>query len=258
MSVYNGADTVAKAIESVQGQSFADFEFIIIDDGSNDKSPEIIANFAKNDPRIRIVTQKNEGLTRALNRGLETCSAPLVARADADDHSLPDRLERQVQFMNEHPEVVLLGSGAHLMNAAGERYQMAQAPTDDAAITKALRKRNIFFHSAMMMRTEAVRKAGGYDPEFIRSQDYDLWLRLLDEGEGANLSEALVELDQGPERVSRKQARKQVTASIKAKWKNRKGRILKGTPPHIFWWQLRGYIVPPGTLNAIKAKRKGS
>ena len=106
-----------------------------------------------------------------------------------------------------------------------------------------------------MMRSSALRQVGGYDPEFIRSQDYDLWFRLLDVGLAANLPDALVELDQGPSRVSRKQARKQVRASLKAKWKNRKGRVLKGTPPHIFWWQLRGFIIPPGTLNAIKARR---
>lgn len=258
MSVYNGADTLAKAIESVLSQSFTDFEFIIIDDGSTDRSPEIIASYVEKDARIRVITQQNEGLTKALNRGLETCVAPLVARADADDHSLTERLEKQVQFMEEHPEVVLLGSGAHLLNVQGARYQSVSAPADDAAIRKAMRKRNIFFHSAMMMRTETVRKVGGYDPCFIRSQDYDLWLRLLDEGEGANLVEALIELDQGPGRVSRKQARKQVTASIKVKWKNRKGGVLKGTPPHVFWWQLRGYIIPPGTLNAIKAKGSDS
>jgi glycosyltransferase involved in cell wall biosynthesis len=258
MSVHNGSDTVAEAIESVLAQSFTNFEFIIIDDGSTDSSPGIIAQYAEKDPRIRVISQQNEGLTRALNRGLETCSAPFVARADADDRSLPERLARQVRFMEEHPDVVLVGSGVHLLNVQREIYQTVLAPQDDDSVRRAMRKRNIFFHSAVMMRAEVVRELGGYDPDFIRSQDYDLWLRLLDLGEGANLPQALVELDQGPGRVSRRQARKQVSAAIKAKWKNRKGRVLKGTPPHVFWWQLRGYIIPPGSLNAIKAKRSGS
>ena len=258
MSVYNGAQTVGPAIESILSQTFSDFEFIIINDGSTDESAEIIESYAKKDARIMVISQQNEGLTRALNRGIESCRTPLIARADADDHSLPERLAKQVAFMNENPDVVLLGSGAHLLNAGGERYQSVRAPTDDQSIQKAMRKRNIFFHSAVIMRSDALQRVGGYDQDFVRSQDYDLWLRLLEEGRGANLEEALIELNQGPSRVSRKQARKQVTASIKAKWKNRKGRVLKGTPPHIFWWQIRGYIVPPGTLNAIKARRKGS
>jgi glycosyltransferase involved in cell wall biosynthesis len=255
MSVYNGEATLAKAIESVLQQSLREFEFIIIDDGSSDTSPQILEHYARQDSRIRVITQKNEGLTRALNRGIESCIAPYIARADADDQSLTDRLEKQVQYMNDHPDVVLLGSGAHLLNAQGNRYQTVFAPEDDKAIRRAMRKRNIFFHSATLIRSSAIHQVSGYDSEFVRSQDYDLWLRLLDVGQGANLPEALVELDQGPSRVSRKQARKQVSASLKAKWKNRKGSVLKGTPLHIFWWQLRGYIIPPGTLNAIKARR---
>jgi len=117
-----------------------------------------------------------------------------------------------------------------------------------------MQKQNAFYHSSVMMRGAAVRALNGYDPNFVRAQDYELWFRLMDLGKAANLSEALIDLYQGEDRISRTAARAQVTSALRAKMKNRRGRVLKRAAPHRFFWQLRGYLIPPGTLDRFRAR----
>src|SRR4051812_47715917 len=110
MPVYNGAAYLAEAVRSMLGQTFEDYEFVIVDDGSTDRTPRILAEFERQDRRIRVISRANTGIVGALNDGIAAAEAPLVARMDADDVSTPQRLHRQVAYLLDHPEVVVLGS----------------------------------------------------------------------------------------------------------------------------------------------------
>src|SRR4051812_26679567 len=110
MAVYNGEQYLREAVNSILSQTFKDFEFIIIDDGSTDRSPELLASYARADSRVKLISRPNKGLTKSLNEGLHAARGEFVARMDGDDISLPERFERQVSYLREHPEVVLVGS----------------------------------------------------------------------------------------------------------------------------------------------------
>ena len=190
MSVHNAAPWLREAMESVLAQTAADLELIVIDDGSTDATPDVLA--AISDPRLRVERQEWRGLTQSLNRALRLANAPLLARMDADDVSLPERFERQLAFLDAHPDVGLLGTGCHEISGAGEILRTISPPGDDGAIRRALIRRNPFVHSSVMMRRAALERVGGYD-EFLRvAQDYDLWMRMSRVTRLANLPEPLV------------------------------------------------------------------
>ncbi len=254
MAVYNGAADLARSMDSILNQTFENFELVVVNDGSTDDTAAILDNYRKTDERLVVVQQENTGLTGALNAGLEHCRGALIARQDVDDVSHPERLQQQVSFMASHPEVVLLGTGVRLLDGKRRPYKTVTRPSDDVEIARHMRKRNIFFHSSTMFRKQAVLDVGGYDPTFQQAQDYELWLALMESGSAANLDQALVDLYQGPNRISRQKARAQVGAALNAKKKHRTGRVLRKAPLHIFYWQLRGYILPPGTWNALVAR----
>ena len=192
MPVYNGARFLAEAIDSIRGQTFADFEFVIVDDGSTDASPAILADHARMDPRIRVVSQANAGIVAALNRGLAECRAPLVARMDADDVSLPPRLERQRAFLEAHPRVAVVGTALQLVSETGAVGPEVRHATGQAAISRGLRRGNCLAHPTVMMRRGVVLAVGGYR-EFLRhAEDYDLWTRLVERHQLANLTECLL------------------------------------------------------------------
>ncbi len=189
MPVYNAERFLPEAMESILGQRHGDFEFLILDDGSTDRSLEIIRSYA--DSRIRLVrNEKNLGLVATLNRGLALARGELVARMDADDVALPARLQRQAAVMGAEPRVVLLGSHVKVINEAGRRVTMWRFPTDDTLIRWTLLFENCFAHSAVMFRLGAVRAAGGYTPG-IGAEDYDLWIRLRPHGEFKQVPQVL-------------------------------------------------------------------
>jgi glycosyltransferase involved in cell wall biosynthesis len=189
MPVYNAERYLAEAMESILGQRYGDFEFLIFDDGSTDRSLEIIRSYQ--DPRIRLVrNQKNLGLVATLNRGLELARGAVVARMDADDVALPARLARQLALMEAEPAVVLLGSHVEVIDETGRRVTVWRFPASDILIRWTLLFECCFAHSAVMFRREAVRAAGGYTPG-IGAEDYDLWVRLRSAGEFRQIPEAL-------------------------------------------------------------------
>jgi glycosyltransferase involved in cell wall biosynthesis len=190
MTVYNGEPWLEEAVESVLGQTFADFEFIAVNDGSTDRTGTILD--ARRDPRLKVVHQSQAGQTRSLNRSLRLATAPLLARIDADDVALPERLARQVAFLEANPGVGLLGTGCHEISPAGEILRTISPPADDVAIRRALIRWNPFIHSSVVFRREAVEAAGPYDERFAVAQDYDLWLRMSRVTRMANLPEPLV------------------------------------------------------------------
>ena len=200
MAVYNGEPWVKEAIDSILGQTLTDLEFVVVDDGSTDGTVPIAQ--ARRDGRLRVVRQARGGQTAALNRGLRAARAPLLARLDADDVALPDRLERQVAFLHAHPEIGLLGTGCHEIAPSGAVVRTLTPPPDDLAIRRRLIRANPFIHSSVMFRRSAVEAAGSYDETFAVAQDYDLWLRMSGVTRLANLPEPLVLRRLAPGRLS--------------------------------------------------------
>jgi glycosyltransferase involved in cell wall biosynthesis len=192
MAVRNGERWLEIAARSVLTQTLSDFEFIVVDDGSTDRSPDILAALASGEPRLCIVRQGPQGLVRALNRALDLAQGPLVARLDADDVALPDRLARQVSYFAEHADLALLGTWAEKIDALGNRIGRLTPEHDPPKLTKLLGTLNPFVHSSVMMDAALAREVGGYREVCKSAEDYDLWLRLSERGTIANLPETLV------------------------------------------------------------------
>jgi len=181
MAVYNGEKFLSAAIDSILNQTFNDFEFIIVDDGSKDESAGILAKYAQRDSRIKIISQPNQGLTRSLITALSLAQGDYIARMDADDESCPDRLEKLFSFMESNSTVAAVGSNAIMIDEVGRELKKVILPAVDT-IKKRLTVRNLFIHGSLLMRRSACVAVGGYDITFRLAQDYDLLLRLLAHG----------------------------------------------------------------------------
>ena len=180
MSVYNGLPLVEGAIESILSQTLEDFEFIIVNDGSTDETLRYLLSMEASDARIRVIDQPNSGLTRALIRGVAEARAPLIARMDADDLSLPERFEKQLAFLDANPDMVGATCGVEYVTEQLERVVVRDCLYDTDAIPLYMALFNaIGGHGQMMYRKSSYQEAGGYDPDFRYSQDYDLWGRML-------------------------------------------------------------------------------
>ncbi len=203
LPVYNCPTYVGAAIESILNQTFEDFELLIIDDGSTDDTPQVLTSYS--DSRIRHIRHENKGLAGTLNVGIELALGKYIARQDQDDISLPERLEKQLAYMEEHPECGLLGTWAHIME--GERLvdRLHRHPADPSAIQYALLLNNPFVHSSVMIRKSVLEKVGGYstDPARQPPEDYELWSRLARQAQVANLSEVLLHYREIPHSMSR-------------------------------------------------------
>jgi glycosyltransferase involved in cell wall biosynthesis len=182
--VYNGEAFLPAAIESVLGQSYRDFEVIVVDDGSVDRSAEIIAGYADRDPRVQLHSKPNGGIVSALNFGLGKCSGELVARMDADDIALPTRFQVQVDEFARRPDAVAVGG---LIQSIDEHGQGISAPGSPSRVTET--RLDIFppvvanvQHSAGTFRRAALNAVGGYRRTFPHAEDYDLYLRLASHG----------------------------------------------------------------------------
>ena len=201
MPVYNGRPFLKTAVESVLDQTYTDFEFIVIDDGSTDGSADVLRHYASRDDRLRVLQQKNLGATLAQNRGVRESQGEYIARMDADDVCLPERFERQVACLEANPGCVAVGGRALLIDENGEPIRNSSSPPfsdDDGqmeglpeghhAIEKALLEgRWPLLHPAVMMQRAAVEGVGGYDERFRANQDHDLFLKLAEHGRLANL-----------------------------------------------------------------------
>ena len=193
MAVYNEARFAPAAVQSILGQTFADFEFLIIDDGSTDSSADYLRNLR--DPRVRLLRNAtNLGLTRSLNQGLDAARGRLIARMDADDIAMPDRLERQVAFLEADSNIGIVGSARKLIDENDEEIAVAHAAADDLAIRWKCLLGNPFAHPTVMLRRDVLEKHQlRYDESFRTAQDYELWTRLLMHTQGANLREPLLQ-----------------------------------------------------------------
>lgn len=202
MSVYNGGRYLRDAVDSILSQSFRDFEFIILNDGSTDDSGQIIDNYR--DRRIKVVeNRENIGLTRSLNRGLSMGRGEYVARMDADDISLPKRFECQVAFLDAHPEVGVLGTAAQLIDASGTKGEIIRFSAEHGFLKWLMCfVTNPIIHPTVMVRRHWTEQAGGYDENMVTSQDYELWCRLSGRIGLANLADVHLLLRKHDENIS--------------------------------------------------------
>lgn len=191
MSVYNGEKYLKEAIESILDQTFRDFEFIIVNDGSTDGTSDILAHYQQIDNRIRVYDQENRGLVTSLNRGCQLAKGEYIARMDADDISLPERFAKQVEFLNAHSEVGVLGTQMEQIDEKGKPFNAFHAPLDHEAIVWKMLFECSIAHPTVMMRKALLTEAGGYDPSYSHIEDTELWSRLIGVTRFANHPESL-------------------------------------------------------------------
>lgn len=212
MAVYEGERYLDEAIQSVLNQTFHDFEFIIINDGSTDGTAQIIERHRREDRRIRTFEQSNCGLVTALNRGLELASGEFVARMDADDISLPERIAAQVTFMDSHQEVGICGTWIETIGTP--RGAIQRYPTDDATIRSWLLFESVLAHPSIVMRRELLIRTGlSYDAGYVHAEDYDLWVRAAGHTALANIPDVLLRYRLHPQQIVRRHEAKKLASA---------------------------------------------
>jgi len=203
MSVYNGQHWLHESIESVLGQTHRDFEFIIVNDGSNDRSIDIIKEFATRDGRIRIIDKQNTGLADSLNMGIDLARGEWIARIDADDLCEPSRLAAQYDMTHSSKEFVLIGSGLIQIDEHGVCSKVFHYPPGHKQLVdRLIRLKGFFAHSSAFYHTQTARDLGGYRQRIKRAEDFDLWLRLAAVGEISCVEEPLVRIRHHTEQIS--------------------------------------------------------
>jgi hypothetical protein len=218
MAVYNSAQTAPESIESILQQTFVDFEFIIVDDGSTDATGEILRDYAALDNRIRLYTQEKSGLIASLNRHCRLAKGRYIARMDADDISLPDRFEKQFRFLEAHPEIGVLGTRIQDIGSSKDSQGVLwPVPSDPDVVGWFLLFGNCIAHPSVMMRREVLERVGYYRPDALHIEDYDLWVRASEISRIANIAEVLVQYRLSEESVSKRHASAQQEKGIDLK-----------------------------------------
>ncbi len=249
MCVYNGESYLKEAIESLLGQTLNDFEFIIVNDGSTDKTSQILSEYAAQDARIVLVhNEKNLGLEKSLNRGLAVAKGEYLARQDVDDVSLPNRLELQTRFLDSHPEVGALGTAVEVINRQGSTIGEDYLPIDHESLQALLLINNFLHHSTLMARRSLMQVLGGYNEDMRYVEDYDLWLRLSRLSRLATLPDILLRRridNSGITSTNReKQLKNAFTISLKAVQEclQDKSQNFDEEAYQRFWWATLGFF----------------
>jgi glycosyltransferase involved in cell wall biosynthesis len=193
MPVYNGEKYLAEAIDSILNQTYKDFEFLIINDGSSDKTDEIISSY--DDSRIRhIISDMNLGIIKSLNKGIKLSKGEYIARMDADDISCPERFNKQIQFMNTHPSIAVCGTFTEIFYCKSKKQQFFNLPIDNEAIKAHLFFNSPFVHSSVMFRKSTIdSNIFYYNKKYIYAEDYELWCRISNCGyQLANIPQVLL------------------------------------------------------------------
>lgn len=192
-TVYNGEPYFDRAVPSILGQSFKKFEWIIINDGSSDRTQELLDDVAAKDSRVRVFNFGRLGFTRALNKAIELAQGEYIIRQDFDDISYPQRIEKQVAFLDAHPEVGLVGSYYLIVDENRKEKYVRQPPTDHEEIVRAMARYIPFAHTLVAFRKNAWGQAGRY-PEVKDIEDLRLWISFVRSGwKLANIPEVLGE-----------------------------------------------------------------
>ncbi|MBF9046469.1 glycosyltransferase [Rhodobacterales bacterium LSUCC0031] len=193
LPVYNGTLYLRESIDSILAQSFTDFELLVLNDGSSDASGAIAQSYV--DSRIRYIEHRNMGLAATLNKGVSLAKGEFIVRQDQDDVSLPTRVARQVEYLERHPEVAVLGTWATVVNAEGQPDgRKHRHPVGNAALRVETLFDSAFVHSSVTMRRDALLATGGYTTDRTRQppEDYELWSRLLRTHLASNIPEPLL------------------------------------------------------------------
>lgn len=178
MGVHNGASLVGSAIESIVLQTYDNWELIVVDDGSTDETLAVVKSWASRDSRVCLLEhQVNLGLAASLNHAFSRARGELIARQDADDFSFPDRLRKQVSYLDAHPDVAVLGTGAEFVDENGTALKIGLMPEQHDDISSNIYRKSPFIHPSVMMRRTFLEPMGGYDPRLRRAEDIDLWTR---------------------------------------------------------------------------------
>lgn len=204
LPAYNAAPYLREAIDGIRAQTLADWELIVIDDGSTDGTPAILAGC--DDPRLIVIRQANAGVSAALNAGLARARGRYLARQDADDISHPERLARLAAFLDAHPEIDLVGSTFTAIAPDGSELYTARLMTQPLAIRRFLLAGNCLFHPGVMIRAVRLRAMNGYRLDARHVEDYDLWIRLGPVPRLAALPLPLVRYRVHPDNVSARHA----------------------------------------------------
>lgn len=203
MSCYNASRYLREAMESILAQTFRDYEFVIVNDGSTDDTLKILEAYASKDRRIHILDKANTGLADSLNAGMRIARGEWIARQDADDIAQPDRLARQMAYVASHPSTVLLGTGFVEINGTGEALRTYRYPARTKKYRRRITRTGRFApHSSCLYHKPTVERLGGFNSRFLRSQDADLWFRLSLAGDIAALPEPLVKIRKHSDGIS--------------------------------------------------------
>ncbi len=248
MSVYDSGPFLRPAIESILSQTFTDFEFLIVNDGSRDGSGAVIDDYARADSRIVAIHQENRGLVSSLNRMIAMARAPWIARMDSDDIALPDRFAKQIAFFDDNPDHGLLGANSFIIDTTGDRLDRppVSRPLCHDDIVANFRDGVNLHHPTIMVRTDLMRNVGGYRAQFRFAQDYDLYLRLIPHTKMANLNDPLLEYRVHSDQAGTKHLFDQTLSSVVA-WLSHEARMA-GRPDPVDTFDTLPQI---GTLDAV-------
>ncbi len=218
--VFNREEFIEGAIRSIVRQTFTDFEYIIIDDGSNDNTPKILTEWVERDRRIKVARQQNCGIPKSLNRALEVAQGEYVAILDDDDLAFPTRLEKQTLFLDVHRDVGLVGSAELAVEVPSRQIWLVNHPVEDRDIRRSWVHHQVFTHSATMIRRQALQQVGRYDEHLPIGCDPDLWLRISERWNVSNLPEPLVLRRHHSKQVSRAHRFGIVRLNVRMKWRS--------------------------------------
>jgi glycosyltransferase involved in cell wall biosynthesis len=218
MPVWNGEVHLREAVDSILGQSFRDFEFLILDDGSTDRTPAILDEYAESDERIRIIRLAHQGIVVALNRGVAEAHAKWIARMDCDDIAHPKRLELQIKALEANPRAVLCYTDVRPFNELGHSQGSRHLPKSDALLKAYLCYSPPFVHPTVIFARSSFLAAGGYLQEERHAEDFGLWGRLISEGEFIGIPESLLDfrIHQGSISKQKMETQREVSKRISA------------------------------------------
>ncbi|OYQ39341.1 hypothetical protein CHU94_18380 [Rhodoferax sp. TH121] len=218
LCIHNGERYLHQAIDSVLAQDYPNFELLLVDDGSTDTTLEILRNYEEKDDRCRVFTGPNQGLIGSRNMGIGLCKTDLVALMDADDICMPSRLSVQLNYMKTNGNCVAVGSQVLLIDPMGRALKPMLAGTTHDQIDKAnlIGRGGAIINPSAMIRKSAFEFAGGYKYDYLHAEDLDLFLRLAEVGELANIPEILLHYRQHPASIGYKYAKTQQTSAARA------------------------------------------
>lgn len=234
MPVYNAAPYLTKSIESILDQTFSDFRFIIIDDGSNDGSRDILQHYAKQDTRIVLLQNDvNSGICVSLNKGISYWQSKYIVRMDADDISHPDRIRIQLDFMEQHSDVGVCGCDMQCIDDKGDNVFVKKYPYTDYDIRKSLFLFNPISHPGSIIRRDVFVQTHGYDHDYILAEDLGLWFAIWSYAHFANIPQILIDYRVYTDNSTHTKFGSMISQAVKVR---RHAISTYGYKPGVSWW----------------------